>query len=73
MPHLDTSSTSTETSDHISPVDYKGAVLVDLLLHRRQLHEGDYPKCFDNRRASATSVRTGFAAELNGITDISQT
>lgn len=32
-----------------------------------------YPKCFDNRRASATNVRTGLAAELNGITDISHT
>lgn len=33
----------------------------------------NYPKCFDNRRASATRVRTGLAAELNGITDMSQT
>jgi hypothetical protein len=35
-------------------------------------HEPHYPKCRDKRRASATRVRTGFAAELNGSTDISQ-
>ncbi len=31
------------------------------------------PKCLDRRRARATSVRTGLAAELNGMTDMSQT
>lgn len=30
-------------------------------------------KCCDSRSASATSVRTGLAAEENGITDMSQT
>jgi hypothetical protein len=29
---------------------------------------GLYPKCRDNRSASAASVRTGSAAELKGIT-----
>jgi L-rhamnose mutarotase len=29
--------------------------------------------CPDSRRASATRLRTGFAAELNNITDMSQT
>jgi hypothetical protein len=31
------------------------------------------PKCLDKRRARATRVRTGLHAELNGMTDISQT
>ena len=38
-----------------------------------QLSTERYPKCRDSRSASATSVRTGLAAELKGITDMSQT
>jgi hypothetical protein len=30
-------------------------------------------KCLDRRRARATRVRTGLEAELNGMTDMSQT